>query len=110
MDDLGHFLNFLTEQNVLTIALIAIVSDKMIHFSNTFMDSLIVPLFNIDWNNDGQKDLAKIEDAQVCFKGMTFDIGKLYISFVKLVIILVFVFIVAMVVKKTNILKDKAFI
>lgn len=110
MEDLAHFINFLTERNVLTIALIAIVSDKMINFSNVFMETMIMPIFNVDWNQDNKKDISKIEHATICFRGMTFQVGKLYIAFVQFVLILVFVFIFATVIKKMNLLEDKAFI
>jgi large-conductance mechanosensitive channel len=107
MEEFIHFLNFLTERNILTIALIAIVSDKMINFSNVFMETMVLPIFNIDWNQNGEKDIAKIEDATVCIRGMTFKLGKLYIAFVQFILMLLFVFIIATVVKRMNLLDNK---
>ena len=90
-----HFMKFLKDNNVFAIAVAAVLSERISDLINASIESLIMPIINRDADEDGVKDIQRLEEHTVIIGGMTFTVGKLLTSFIKFVIVTYIVFIVS---------------
>lgn len=101
-----RFIKFLQDNNVLSVAIAAVLSDRINELTNTFVNSLIMPIINRDGDGDGEEDIKKFENMKYKILGMKFEIGLLAISIIKFIIITYVIFILSkalkMILKKYN--------
>lgn len=90
-----HFMRFLSENNVLAISVAAVMSDRINDLTNTCVDSLLMPIINIDADNDGVRDIKSLEDKEIKIYGMKFAVGKVMIAIIRFIIITYVVFIIS---------------
>jgi large conductance mechanosensitive channel len=100
--DFMRFIKFLQSNNVFNVAIAAILSDRINEITNAFVNSLVIPIINRDGDNDGEKDIKKIEEHQVKIYGITFETGKFLMALIKFIIVTYIIFILSRILKKLN--------
>lgn len=102
-----HFLRFLKENNVFSIAIAAVLSDRINDLVNSMVNSLVMPIINRDANQDGVEDIRKLEDKVVEISGVEFEIGKVLTSIVKFIVVTYFVFVLSRMIRNWAALIDQ---
>lgn len=95
-----NFLSFLVENNVVSVAVATVVSERVIELINTIIDGIVMPIINRDMDGDGVSDFKTLEEKEFHFYGMKFKIGKLATSLIKFVIIMYVMFILSESIKR----------
>merc|ERR1711966_393110 len=94
-----YFLKFLKENNIFAAAITAVLSEQINEISKNFVDCMIMPIFDRDYDNDGKSDIIKFENKVVKWTGITFRLGKFIIIIVKFIIIMYIIFIISKLLK-----------
>lgn len=102
--DFVRFILFLKENNILQVAIAAVLSDRINDVTNSFVDNLVMPIINRDANRDGIKDIKQFEEKQITILGVDFNVGKIVISTFKFLLVTYILFIIS---KLANIRKFK---
>ena len=95
-----QFMEFLKDNNILTMAIAAMLSEKIADLVNTLIDSLIMPLINMDIDKDGVNDAKKIESIVISINGIKFKIGTIIIALIKFTLVLYMIFTISKLMKK----------
>ena len=95
-----HFMYFLKDNNVFSIAVAAVLSERISDLINACIDTLVMPVIDRDADNDGIKDIKKLEEKVIEIHGIKFTIGKLFTSIIKFILVTYIVFIVSRMVRK----------
>jgi large-conductance mechanosensitive channel len=98
--DKNTFISFLTDNNFLVTTLITILSTNILDISQAFVDNLILPIFDIDLNNDGIKDKQIIENYKLDIFGAQFKIGKFLIASIKFIITFYVMYLISSMIQK----------
>ena len=98
--DFVRFIKFLKENNIISTAIAAVLSDRINEMTNSFINNLIMPILNRDGDNDGEKDIQKLEDKIIYVKGIKFEIGRFVLAVIKFILITYVIFILTRIIKK----------
>lgn len=98
--NISGFSNFITNNNLLATTLVTILSTNIIDIAQSFIDNMIIPIFNVDINGDGIKDKDFIENYKIKLFGSDFKLGKFIISIVKFLLITYIVYIISVLIQK----------
>ena len=98
-----YFMKFLEENNILVTSIAAVLSYALRDLTNECINNIVIPIINKDYDNDGVKDLKKIEDTTFTVFGIKFGTGKVFISLIKFFIVLYITFLIVQIIKKTNV-------
>lgn len=93
--NMAMFSKFLEQKSIIKTAVTVIISAKIFELSNTFLDTMILPIMYRDSSGDGKPDIKKLESKKFKFMGAEFQIGKFFIEFIKFVLILIIAFIMS---------------
>ena len=94
-----HFMRFLNDNNVFAISIAAVLSERISEIINTCIDSVVMPIINRDADDDGMRDIIKLEEQTVTVFKIKISVGKLIVAIIKFVIVTYIVFIVAKLMK-----------
>jgi large-conductance mechanosensitive channel len=94
-----RFIKFLKQNNVFSVAIAAILSERINEITNSFTNNIVLPIINRDGDGDGKKDISKIEDHQIKCLGITFETGKFLLALIKFIIVTYIIFIVSSIFK-----------
>ena len=97
-----RFIKFIEYHNIASVAIAAVLSERIGHLTNEFVDNIILPVMNIDLNNDGVKDFKFIEDMTIKIGPVKFIIGKFLISFIKFVIVMYILFVISKMLQRVT--------
>lgn len=97
---LSHFFSFLGKNNIINIAVATIISRYIMIISIGFIDHIILPIINRDMDNDGTKDIHKLENYKFRLWGITFEIGAFCVLLFKFMIIMIFMFIISKLIEQ----------
>jgi len=97
--DISLFIKFLADHNVLSIAIATVLSRKVNDVMDSVIDNIIMPVINRDSDNDGVRDVKKLEDQSIKLYGMNFGVGKVLISIIKFIVVTYFLFLVTKSIK-----------
>lgn len=95
-----RFLKFLQNNNILGVAIAAVLSDRINELTTSFVSNLVIPLMERDGDNDGEKDIKKIEDKSIKAFGVEFGIGRFAVAIIKFVIVTYIIFIISVILRK----------
>lgn len=98
--DFVRFIKFLKDHNIIATAIAAVLSDRINEVTNAFVNNLIMPVINRDADNDGTKDIQKLEDKVVSFKGVKLEIGRFFLAIFKFIVVTYLIFIISRALKK----------
>lgn len=99
----GWFLRFIGTNGIIKYALAAIISDRINEITSGFVEHIVMPLINVDMNNNGIRDIdeiIKLEDREIEIKGVRFKLGKVIFSIIKFIIVIFLIFIISNIMKK----------
>ena len=89
------FKDFLKDNDAFISAVAIVIATQIKNFADAFTYNIIVPIFDIDMNKDGIRDVKKIEDYEFDFLGIKFKIGKLLIEILKFIISLYIIYLIS---------------
>ena len=93
---------FMIQRNVIAITIGFLLSLRIRTFINILVDTLVDPLFKIDYTNDGTADLTKIFNLfNITVFGLNYNFGVLFLEIIKIVLfcIIVYFFILVLFLK-----------
>ena len=100
------FVNFLKKNSVISLALAAVISNQLNKLTESFVDDIIMPIVNIDYDDDGEKDIKKLQDKEFHLFRIKFRTGNFIFLVIKFIIIAYIIFILSSVFTKLE-LVDK---
>lgn len=102
--DITDFLDFLNDNNILSVAIATILSNKIHDISESFVNNLILPIINRDANNDNNPDIKNVEDYTIKIYGIKFELGKFIIAMIKFLIITYIAYLMTKIFRKTKLI------
>jgi large-conductance mechanosensitive channel len=90
-----NFVDFLSNNNVFAATIAAVLSDRMLDITNTFVEEIIMAVINRDADNDGKSDLSLLQNQTLVIYGMKFGVGKLLLAVIKFIVISYVIYIVS---------------
>ena len=97
-----YFVKFLSDNNVFTIVIASILSEKLSEFITSVIDNLVLPVINRDADGDGKSDIKIVEDYELVISGMKLKPGKVLMSLIRCIIITYLMFIIIKVSEKNK--------
>jgi large-conductance mechanosensitive channel len=98
--DTSGFLNFISNNNLLATTLVTILSTNIIDIAQSFIDNMVIPILNIDFNGDGVKDRKKVEGYKIKIFGTEFKLGKFIISVIKFAMVTYIVYLLSATIER----------
>ena len=92
---LFHFIDFLRDNKVFAIVIASILSDRINDLIDKFVEGCVVPVINQDIDGDGTSELKALENKTVTVRGIRLEVGKVFVSLLKFLIVGYFIFIVS---------------
>jgi large-conductance mechanosensitive channel len=93
-----RFIVFLKNNNILSTAIAAVLSDRVNDLTNTIIDYAIMPIINRDADNDGISDIKNLEDKKFNVFGVNLGVGKCCVSIIKFVLITYVIFVISNII------------
>ena len=93
---------FMIQRNVIAITIGFLLSLRIRTFINILVDTLVDPLFKIDYTNDGTADLTKLLNLfNITVFGLNYNFSVLFLEIIKIVLfcIIVYFFILVLFLK-----------
>ena len=81
------FYKFLKKNDILSLSIAAVFSGHINELINSIVNNLLIPIINRDADNDGKKDIKKIENIEFKLFKIRFTIGKLFVDILKFVLV-----------------------
>lgn len=100
-----RFIKFLKDNNILAVAIAAVLSERINDVTESFVNNLLMPIINRDGDGDGERDIKKLENKSIKFKGIDMKIGKFIISMIKFIFVTYIIFLVSSSFKKISKIK-----
>ena len=94
------FKDFLLDNNIIITIIATVLSSNITMITKSLMDNIIMPLYNIDLNNDGISDRTNLENFIITYYGTEFKIGKFILTLIEFFIILFILYIINKFSKK----------
>lgn len=95
-----HFIRFLEDRRVISIAIASVLSAKIGDVLNSFIDGMIMPFINRDADKDGVSDIKKLDDLEVNVGDVTLKVGPVITDTIKFVIITYLIFLFSKLIQK----------
>ena len=93
---------FMIQRNVIPLTIGVLLSLRIRTFINILVDTLVDPLFQVDYTNDGHPDLTKLLNLfNITVFGLNYNFGVLFLEIIKIVLfcIVVYFFILVLYLK-----------
>lgn len=95
-----RFIKFLKKYDIISVAIASILSSNLNELVNSLLNNIILPIVNKDSDNDGMRDIGKIENYTFEIYGIKFTIGKFLVTIIKFIFISYIIYIISEVVDK----------
>lgn len=76
--------------NIKDMIIGSIIGKSLGMLSISFVNDLILPILNQDFNRDGKKDFTQLEDLEINVGKYNFKIGKFIVTWIKVIVSIVF--------------------
>jgi large-conductance mechanosensitive channel len=99
--DYSIFSTFMIQRNVIPLTIGVLLSLRLRTFINHIVDTLINPLFSIDYDKDGIPDISEISELlNISIIGVKYNFGFLFLELIKILmfIIVTYFFIIMLYV------------
>lgn len=103
--DYVRFIKFLNSNNILSLAVSAVLSSHISKIGKAFVEDFILPVFNKDGDSDGEKDIKPLQDKIVSYRGIQFKVGDFFITVLEFIIISYIVFLISVYGKNIQVVK-----
>ncbi|ADO67327.1 hypothetical protein crov294 [Cafeteria roenbergensis virus] len=88
------FKDFLKDNDIIVTIIATIVSSNISMLSKSFMKNLVMPIINIDLNNDGIPDRQNLDNWVIHMKGVDLKIGQFLLTFIEFFLILIIIYLI----------------
>ncbi len=89
---INDFYIFIKDNHIIATAIATIFSKIITDLSYSFIDNILLPIINIDLDNDGKSDINNIKNKIINLYGISFKVGPFVIEIIKFVCILLMLF------------------
>ena len=89
---INEFYTFLKENQIVATAIATIFSKVITDLSYSFIDNMLLPIINIDIDNDGKSDIDNFKNKIINVNGAKLKIGNFFIEIIKFTVILLILF------------------
>jgi len=84
----NDFYIFIKDNHIITTSIATIFSRLITDISYSFIDNILLPIINIDLNNDGKAEINSFKNKKILISGIAFKIGPFIIEIIKFICIL----------------------
>ena len=84
----SDFYNFIKDNHIITTTIATIFSKLITDVSYSFIDNIILPIINIDLDNDGKADINSFKNKKIKISGINFKIGPFAIEILKFICVI----------------------
>mgnify|MGYP005999286391 CR=1 FL=1 len=108
--ELFNFINFnkfLEENKAFATASSIVIATQITVIATSFIDNIILPIFNRDVDKDGKPDIKEFENIKLNIYGVKIKPGKLIIDILKFILIIYIVFTLSILYDKTEYILKK---
>ena len=89
---INDFYIFIKDNHIIATAIATIFSKIITDLSYSFIDNILLPIINIDLDDDGKSDINNIKNKIINLYGISFKVGPFVIEIIKFVCILLILF------------------
>jgi large-conductance mechanosensitive channel len=89
---INDFYIFIKDNHIIATAIATIFSKIITDLSYSFIDNILLPIINIDLDDDGKSDINNIKNKIINLYGISFKVGPFVIEIIKFVCILLMLF------------------
>lgn len=83
-------IKILKDYNIKDMIIGSILGKSIGMLSISFVNDLVLPILNQDFNNDGKKDITQLQDYVFQYKKYKFQIGNFIVTLIKVFISIIF--------------------
>ena len=102
-----HFKKFLEKNKAFATASSIVIATQITVIASSFIDNIILPIFNRDINNDGRPDLENFENIIINIWGIKLTPGKFIIDILKFLLVIYIIFCLSIIYDKTDDILNK---
>ena len=84
----NDFYIFIKDNQIVTTAIATIFSRIITDVSYSFIENILLPIINIDLDDDGKADINNLKNKKITFSGVTIKIGPFILEIIKFLCIL----------------------
>ena len=89
---------FMIQRNVIPLTIGVLLSLRLRTFINILVDTLVDPLFQVDYTNDGHPDLTKLLNLfNITVFGLNYNFGVLFLEIIKIVLFCIVVYFLLLI-------------
>ena len=92
---INEFYTFLKENHIIDTAIATIFSKLITDVSYSFIDNILLPIINIDINNDGKADINDFKNKIININGINLKLGPFVIELIKFISIMFMLFLLS---------------
>lgn len=100
MDISSEVSDFFKENEILTTIIATILAANISTLTKSLMDNILMPLINIDINNDGEADRDTLKKFHIKFRGVDIKIGEFILTLIEFTVILFIIYSIHKLSKK----------
>lgn len=100
MSDESEVIDFFSKNQILTTLIGTVLASNITLLTKSFMDNIIMPVINMDLNNDGEPDRETLEKFEIHFGGIDMKIGKFLLTIIEFSIILLIIYTINNIAQK----------
>lgn len=97
-----QFVDFLKENNVISIAIASVISERVSNLVNSFVDGFVLPILEQDNDGDGKADISALEEKHIHIGNVKLKVGKFAVALIKFIIITYVIFIISRLLKNLH--------
>lgn len=97
--NLHELIKFFSKNGLLTTALIAVLTYRLMELSGEFFTGLVHPLFNLPFT-DKKNRQVRLEDLEINIGTFKFKLGKIFFAVLKTALVLYLIWLVLYLSKK----------
>ena len=90
----NDFFDFLNNNNLAATIIATVLSTHISELTTSFADDIILPIINMDTDGDGKADIQNLKNIKLKFKGLSINIGKFCITFIRVFVIFLALFLI----------------
>lgn len=94
-----QFVNFLKENNVISIAIASVISERVSDLVDAFISGFVLPILEQDNDGDGKADISSLEEREIHIGKIKLKAGKFLVALIKFIIITYVIFIISRMLK-----------
>ncbi len=94
-----RFIKFLSDNNIIAVAIAAVLSNRIIEVTNEFVKEIIMPILNFNHKKDMPEE-DKFENKKLVIAGIEFGIGKMVHAIIKFCIIISLLFLMSNILRR----------